>query len=85
VALDRHGAGRCGRGLLSGFGLSRGAVATSASFDAVNLVAVGGNDADMLAALERVLALGGGMVAAAGGVVRAEVPLPLGGSSRRKR
>lgn len=79
VALDRHGAGRFGRGLLSGFGLSQGAVATSVSFDAVNLVAVGGNDADMLVALERVLALGGGMVAAAGGVVRAEVPLPLGG------
>jgi len=79
VALDRHGAGQVGRGLLSGFGLSQGAVAGSVSFDAVNLVAVGCNDADMLLALERVLALGGGMVAAAGGVIRAEVPLPLGG------
>jgi adenine deaminase len=79
VALDRHGAGQFGRGLLSGFGLSQGAVAGSVSFDAVNLVVVGCNDADMLVALERVLALGGGMVAAAGGLVRAEVPLPLGG------
>ena len=79
VALDRHGAGQCGRGLLSGFGLSQGAVATSVSFDVVNLVVVGANDADMLVAVERALALGGGMVAAAGGTVRAEVPLPLGG------
>jgi adenine deaminase len=79
VALDRHGAGQFGRGLLSGFGLSQGAVAGSVSFDTVNLVAVGCNDADMLMALERVLALGGGMVAAVGGVIRAEVPLPLGG------
>jgi len=79
VALDRHGAGQFGRGLLSGFGLSQGAVAGSVSFDAVNLVVVGCNDADMLVALERVLALGGGMVAAAGGLVRAVVPLPLGG------
>jgi adenine deaminase len=79
VALDRHGAGQFGRGLLSGFGLSQGAVAGSVSFDTVNLVVVGCNDADMLVALERVLALGGGMVAAAGGLVRAEVPLPLGG------
>lgn len=79
VAFDRHGAGQCGRGLLSGFGLSQGAVATSVSFDAVNLVIVGANDPDMLAAAERVLALGGGMVAVAGGTVRAEVPLPVGG------
>jgi adenine deaminase len=79
VALDRHGAGQCGRGLLSGFGLSQGAVATSVSFDAVNLVVVGSSDADMLLAVERVLALGGGMVVAADGTVRAEVSLPLGG------
>jgi adenine deaminase len=79
VALDRRGAGQVGRGLLSGFGLSQGAVAGSVSFDAVNLVAVGCNDADMLLALERMLALGGGMVAAAGGAIRAELPLPLGG------
>jgi adenine deaminase len=79
VAFDRHGAGQCGHGLLSGFGLSRGAVATSVSFDTVNLVVVGANDADMLLAAERMLALGGGLVAAADGTVRAEVPLPLGG------
>jgi adenine deaminase len=79
VALDRHGAGLVGRGLLSGFGLSQGAVAGSVSFDTVNLVVVGCNDADMLLAVERMLALGGGMVVAAGGVVRAEVPLPVGG------
>jgi adenine deaminase len=79
VALDRNGKGQIGRGLLSGFGLSQGAVAGSVSFDAVNLVAVGCRDADMLLALEHVLALGGGMVAAAGGVVRVEVPLPRGG------
>jgi adenine deaminase len=54
-------------------------VATSVSFDTVNLVVVGGNDADMLLAVERVLALRGGMVAAAGGGVRAEVPFPVGG------
>jgi adenine deaminase len=49
------------------------------TFDTSNLVAVGGNDADMLLALERMTALGGGMVVAADGRIRAEVPLPLGG------
>jgi adenine deaminase len=79
VALDRHGKGQIGRGLLSGFGPVRGAVAASVTFDTSNLVAVGGNDADMLLALERMIALGGGMVVAADGRIRAEVPLPLGG------
>jgi adenine deaminase len=79
VAMDRHGAGRIGRGFLTGFGLSRGAVASSVSFDTTNLVVVGGNDADMLTALHRMLALGGGMVVAADGEIRAELPLPLGG------
>jgi adenine deaminase len=79
VALDRHGAGRIGRGLLSGFGLSRGAVASSVSFDTVNLVLLGCRDSDMLVAAERMLALGGGMVVALDGRVLAEVPLPVGG------
>lgn len=79
IAMDRHGAGRIGRGFLSGFGLSRGAVASSVSFDTTNLVAVGENDSDMLMALDRMLALGGGMVVVAGGAVRAEIALPLGG------
>ena len=79
VAMDRYGVGRIGRGLVSGFGRLRGAVAASVSFDTNNLVALGGNDADMLVALERILALGGGVVVATGGAVRAEIPLPLGG------
>jgi adenine deaminase len=79
VALDRYGVGRIGRGLVSGFGRLRGAVAASVSFDTNNLVALGGSDADMLLALERTLALGGGVVVAADGAIRAEIPLPLGG------
>ncbi len=79
IALDRFGAGRIARGMLAGFGLSTGAVAASVSFDTANLIAVGANDADLLCALERMLALGGGMVVVANGAVRAELPLPLGG------
>jgi adenine deaminase len=79
AVLDRHGAGHIGRGLLSGFGLVRGAVAGSLAFDTANLVVVGASDTDMLVALERMLALGGGMVVAVEGRVRAELPLPVGG------
>ena len=79
AVLDRYGAGRIAHGLVSGFGLARGAAAGSVSFDTGNLVAVGANDTDMLAAMERMLTLGGGMVVVSNGTVRAEVPFPVGG------
>jgi adenine deaminase len=79
VAMDRHGHGRIARGFLSGYGLRRGALAASISFDTANLILLGGNDADMLAAAERMLALGGGLVVTREGAIRAEIPFPLGG------
>ncbi len=79
VALDRHGLGHIARGFVSGYGLRRGALAASLSFDPANLILLGGCDSDMLLAAERMLALGGGMVVAADGAIRAEVPLPVGG------
>jgi adenine deaminase len=79
VALDRRGQGQIARGFVSGYGLLRGALATSLSFDSDNLLLLGANDADMLVAAERMLAMGGGFVVAADGAIRAEVPLPLGG------
>jgi adenine deaminase len=79
VALDRRGRGQIARGLISGYGLRRGALAASISFDAGNLILLGASDADMLVAAERMLILGGGIVVAVDGGIRAEVPLPLGG------
>ena len=79
VAMDRHGMDRTARGFVAGFGLSRGAVASSVTFDTANLIVVGGNDPDMLLAFHRMLALGGGMVVAADGKIRAELALLLGG------
>jgi adenine deaminase len=79
VVLDCRGQGRIARGFVSGYGLRRGALASSLSFDTANLILLGASDADMLVAAERMLALRGGFVVAADGTIRAEVPLPLGG------
>ncbi len=79
VALDRRGQGHIARGLVSGFGLRRGALAASISFDTASVILLGASDADMLVAAERMLNLGGGLVVAADGAVQAEVPLPVGG------
>jgi adenine deaminase len=79
VAMDRRGQGQIARGFVSGYGLRRGALAASISFDAANLILLGASDADMLVAAERMLAIGGGIVVAVDGAIRVEVPLPLGG------
>jgi adenine deaminase len=86
AVLERHhGTGRIGLGLVTGFGLRRGALASTVAHDAHNVVAVGADDADMAAAVGRLAELGGGQVAVADGRVLAEVPLPIGGllSDRR--
>ena len=80
AVLERHlGTGRIGLGLTKGFGLRRGALASSLSHDAHNVVVVGMDDESMRAAVERIVELGGGMVVAADGAVQAELPLPVAG------
>jgi adenine deaminase len=80
AVVERHlGTGRIGLGLVRGFGLRDGALASTFSHDAHNIVVVGMSDADMLVAVRRLAELGGGMVVVAGGDVRAELPLPIAG------
>jgi adenine deaminase len=80
VVLERHrGTGRIGRGLVRGFGLQRGALASSVAHDSHNLIAVGVEDLDLFAAIEEVRRLGGGLVAAEGGSILAEAALGIGG------
>lgn len=80
VAVERHhGRGRIGVALVKGFGLRRGALASSVAHDAHNLVAAGASDADILTAINAVREIGGGFAVADGGAVLATVPLELGG------
>jgi adenine deaminase len=80
AVLERHrGTGRIGVGFVTGFGLRRGALASSHAHDAHNVVVVGLDDADMATAVNRLTEIGGGQVAAADGRVIAEVPCPIGG------
>jgi adenine deaminase len=80
AVVERHAAtGRIGRGFATGFGLERGAIASTVAHDAHNVVAVGASGADMAAAVARLAELGGGQVAVLDGEALAEVPLPLAG------
>ncbi|MDZ7315326.1 MAG: adenine deaminase [candidate division KSB1 bacterium] len=78
--LERHRAsGNIGRGLVRGFGLQRGAIASSVAHDSHNLIVVGVDDRDILKAVTFLNKIGGGMVAVADGEVLAAVELPIAG------
>ncbi len=80
AVLERHlGTGRTGLGLVRGFGLARGALASTVAHDAHNVVVVGVDDTDMARAVDRLQELGGGVVVVEGGSVRAELALPVAG------
>jgi adenine deaminase len=80
AVVERHLAtGRVGLGFVSGSGLQRGALASSVAHDAHNLVVVGMDDQDMTFAVERLVELGGGIVAVDGRRVLAECALPVAG------
>jgi len=80
AVLERHHAsGRIGRGFVTGFGIQRGAMASTVAHDAHNCVLVGACAEDMAVAVARLAEIGGGQVAVLEGSVLAEVPLPLAG------
>jgi adenine deaminase len=80
VVVERHKAsGNIGRGLVTGFGLKAGALASSIAHDSHNIVAVGTNDEDIYLAIKEIERLQGGLVATAGGKVLATLALPIAG------
>ena len=80
AVVERHReTGRIGLGFVTGFGLRRGAIASTVAHDAHNVVCVGASGADMAVAVARLAELGGGQLAVLNGDVVAELPLPLAG------
>ena len=80
AVVERHlGSGRIGLGFARGFGLPRGAIASTVAHDAHNIVCVGMDDGDMARAVGRLTELGGGMVVVDARGVRAELPLAIAG------
>jgi len=80
AAIDRtHIPGKMTVGLIKGFGLKSGAMACSAAWDSSDIIVAGTNDADMAAAVNRILALQGAAVVCENGRILAELPLPVFG------
>lgn len=80
AVVERHGKnGNIGRSFVTGFGLKRGAIASSVGHDSHNITLVGVNDADMAIAANRLVEMRGGFVVVEDGKVIAELPLPVAG------
>jgi len=79
VVERHHGTGKVGLGLLRGYGIEGGAIATTIAHDSHNIIVCGDNDHDMVTAVEQLVAAGGGITMVQGGRVLASLPLPIAG------
>jgi adenine deaminase len=68
-----------GVAFVKGFGLKRGAIASSVGHDSHNITVVGADDGDMAVAVNRLGEIEGGFVVVEGGRVLAEIALPVAG------
>ncbi len=80
VVVERHKAtGNIGVGLVKGFGLKKGALASSVAHDSHNIIAVGASDEDIYLAIKEIERLQGGLAAVADCRVLASLRLPIAG------
>jgi adenine deaminase len=79
VIERHHKTGNVGVGLLSGYGMKRGAIAVSIAHDSHNIIVAGVSNDEMAAAAEAIIRQGGGMVLVEDGKVLDSIPMPVGG------
>lgn len=80
AVIERHkNTHHIGLGYIKGYGLKRGAVATSISHDSHNIIVVGATDGDMAAAANRIVENRGGITVMENGQVLGEVTLSIAG------
>src|SRR5208282_6038120 len=80
AVVGRHGVNdNIGVAFVHGFGMKRGAIASSVGHDSHNVTVVGASEADMAVAVNRLVEIEGGFVVAEGGRVTAELALPIAG------
>lgn len=79
VVERHHGTGNIGLGMVQGFGLREGALASSVAHDSHNIISVGCNDGDIFGAVKAVEEMGGGLAAVKNGEVLSKLALPIAG------
>ncbi|MCD8196430.1 MAG: adenine deaminase [Lachnospiraceae bacterium] len=80
VVFERHkNTGHRGVGFIKGYGIKKGAVASSVAHDSHNLIVIGAGDRDITLAANCVRKNGGGLAVVIDGKVAGELPLPIAG------
>ncbi len=80
AVIERHGKnGNHANGFVQGFGLKRGAIASTVGHDSHNICVVGVSEDDMALAANRLGEIKGGFVVVDGGKVTGEIALPVAG------
>jgi adenine deaminase len=78
--IERHkNTGHIGISYVKGYGLKKGAIATSIAHDSHNIIVIGTNDKDIVLAVNKIRSLSGGMVVVADGNVIEVLPLKIAG------
>lgn len=80
AVIERHHAtGNIGLGLVEGFGLKNGAIASTVAHDSHNLIVIGDTDEHLSLAAKEIERIGGGLVLVHDGKVIGSLALPIGG------
>ncbi|HZH59567.1 MAG TPA: adenine deaminase [Metabacillus sp.] len=80
AVIERHtSTGNIGLGIVKGFGLTSGAIASTVAHDSHNIIALATNDQDLLKAVDALKAMGGGLVVVKEQEVIASLPLEISG------
>lgn len=80
AVIERHKhTGKVGVGIVKGFGIRNGAVASSVSHDSHNLIVIGDNDRDMSLAIRELIRTQGGYTLVENGKIFGTLPLPIMG------
>ncbi|MGK0465174.1 adenine deaminase [Clostridium sp.] len=78
--FERHtGTGNIGKGLIEGYGLKNGAIASTIAHDSHNLIVVGDNPTNVEIAVQKIIEIGGGLVIVVDGEVKGFLPLDIAG------
>lgn len=83
AVVERYGHNRMSNGFVEGFGLKKGAIATSVAHDSHNIITVGTNNEDMALAVKKLVENKGGLVATFDGQFNC-LKLPIAGLMSNK-
>ena len=80
AVIERHkNTGKMGVGIIKGYGIRGGAIASSVSHDSHNIIVVGDNDRDMAVAVKEMIRTQGGYTLVCNGEIYGTLPLPVMG------